>query len=362
MIALILKWLSQLLMLAVGIPNVVRAHSVLRGSTRRNPLTAVGWVNIAALLIGFSFFVATDIKERSENLKKDAAQQKTIAELQEVNQQLTKIGLDRDLSGIEISFKPTVEHWSRIAKMYSKIESPVPGIPYSAATMKAESSEGHWKIDFDPVSRPEATIRFPQVLPNQPNAKAFEDVIHEASIALWIKWGADLETELEPLRYQYPSAISISQDRIALTLRPPETRVNLNYLRANPTMILRGRNDASSLRFRSLDLAVTLDQTIDMQWRKEDIVPENDVDTYIRRIKPYVSGPHRLQITFRASLNTVAPSASLSILNRDNLSSSLEAAIIGPDLRGEPTLGLYHLNNITLKSVERTFTAFGIVQ
>jgi hypothetical protein len=300
MIVLILKWLSQILLLLGGVMSLVRAPYLPKDDAtgKRSP-TFVGRLTVAALLTGFTLFVVTDINERRENSKKDAAQQKTIAELQQVNQHLIKMSLDRDLSGIEISFKPSAEQWSRIAKIYNKIESPVPGIPYSAAAMKAERNGDHWKIDFDPVSRPEGTIRFPQVLPDQSNAKQFEDVIHEGSIALWIKWGTDLETELEPLRNQYASAISISQDTIAFILRPPELRLNLNYLKANPTLILRSRNETSSLRFRSLDLGIALDQTIDLKWRKEESPTGSDGSIYIQRTKPYVSGPHRLQITFR---------------------------------------------------------------
>jgi hypothetical protein len=303
MIVLILKSLSQLLVLAVGVTSVIQAHLVRKSSAAKKTMTRVGWLTLAMLISGFVVFIATDLNERRENSKKDAGQQKTIAELQRVNQSLFSMRADRDLSGMEISFKPSTEQWSRIAELYRKIESPAGReFPYSAATMRAERSGDRWKIDFGPVSREQGTIRFPQVLPNQENTRAFENIIHEASIALWIKWGAGSETEIEPWRHEYASAIVISRDIVSLTLLPPIIKLNLNSLNANPTITLRSRNEGNSLprslRFRSLDSVIALDQTIDLDWKEEEH-NSDDGDTYIKRTKPYISGPYRLQITFR---------------------------------------------------------------
>lgn len=289
---------EQLKLLARVKRGELNLKEAAKGSSGKGWLKPVGWLTLGMLFIGFFGFIAT-------NYDQGATQQKTIAELQRVNQSLFSMRVDRDLSGIEISFKPSTQQWSRIAELYSKIKSPAgEEFPYSAATMKAERSGDRWKIDFGPVERKEGTIRFPQVLSDQENTKAFEDVIHEASIALWIKWGAGSETEIEPWRHEYASAIMVSQDIIALTLVPPLIKLNLNSLNGNPTLILRSRDERSSLprslRFRSLDSVIALDQTIDLDWKKEER-HSDDGDTYIKRTKPYISGPHRLQITFRGA-------------------------------------------------------------
>jgi hypothetical protein len=295
MIWLILKYGAQILIFVVGAISVIQAHPLPKG-VKGKWITSVGWLTLLVLLLTFVGFIALDYDQ-------NASQQKTIAELDRVNRSLFSMRVDRDLTGIEISFKPSTDQWSRIEKLYSKIESPGGAeFPYSASSMKAERIGDHWKIDFGPIKRAEGTIRPSPVLSNQKEGKAFEELIHTASIALWIKWGAGNETEIEPLRYEYASAIAVSHDTIALTLHPPLIKLNLNSLIANPTILLRSRNKTVSLpesfRFRSLDSVIVLDQTVDLDWKEEEGNPD-DGDLYIKRTKPYISGPHRLQISFR---------------------------------------------------------------
>jgi hypothetical protein len=208
-------------------------------------------------------------------------------------EQLNKLSLDRDLSEVEISFKPSAEQWSKIAEAYQKIKSPVPDMPYIDAPLVAERIGDHWKIDFEPVKRPTGTILFAPVFTNQSEYKGFEDVIREASIGLLITWGDVVETDLESWRGDYPSAIKVSQDSIVLILRPPLLRLSLSVLYDNPAIILRGRNPPNILRFRSLDPGVMFDQTISLDWKRSPGL------SYKENAKPYVSGPHPLRITFK---------------------------------------------------------------
>ena len=293
----VLKWLSQILIVAGGTLSLLWDPSIKTASGKKS-LTHVGRLTIVALVIGFLLFVVSDFNERGENAQKLAMQQTTIAELKQVIQQLTKLSLDRELSEIEISFQPSPEQSSRIAAAYRKIISPSPPIPYSAATLRAERIGDHWKIDFDPVSRREAVIRFAPVSSNQAKGKRFEEVLRQASLPLWIKWGSGAETELEPIRNQFPSAIIVSENTVTYVLRPPVIALNLNYLSADPTFTLRSAGDIKSLRFRSTDPGVTFDQTFELNW-KEDPGSDTDEDIYIKRTKPFLSGPHRLQISFK---------------------------------------------------------------
>src|SRR5229473_5264811 len=128
----ILKVVSQILVLIVGVASAIQAHRFPTGHAGKKRLNRIGWLTLAMLLVGFGVFLATE-----------AAQQDTIVELQRVNKNLLNMRADHDLSGIEISFKPSTEQWSRIANLYSRIRSPakLPAgeeFPYSAATMKAE--------------------------------------------------------------------------------------------------------------------------------------------------------------------------------------------------------------------------------
>lgn len=214
-----------------------------------------------------------------------------------VIQQLNKLSLDRDLSEIELSFKPSPEQSSRIAEALRKINNPA-GVTYNGATMRAERIGDHWKIYFDPVSRPEGVFRFAPVSSDQAEGNGFEEVLRQASSALWIKWGAGTETEIEPKRNQFPSAIVVSENTITYVLRAPLITLNLNYLSADPTFTIRGEGDIKTLRFRSRDPRAIFDQRVDVIW-KEDRGSDEDGYTYIKATKPFLSGPHRLQITFK---------------------------------------------------------------
>jgi hypothetical protein len=208
--------------------------------------------------------------------------------------QMNRLSLDRNLSGVEISFTPSVKQWSKITKAYQKIKSPVPDMPYIDAPMIAEKDGAHWRIDFGPVKRPEGDRLFAPVSTNQSEYKGFEDVIHEATIALWIKWSNIVEIDIEPWRKVYPSGIRVARDSIVLILRPPELRLNLNYLYENRSIIVRVRDPQFSLRIRSTDLSVMFDQTISSDSKRSDglSVPE--------KAKPYASGPHNLKVTFKS--------------------------------------------------------------
>jgi hypothetical protein len=297
----LLKWLSQVIILVVGAMGVRRAHSSLHSGGKRK-LTRHGKLALSSIFLAFLLFATTDLNERQGNSQRNSIQQNTITELQKVNDRLVKMSRNRDFAGVEISYTPSAEEWARIEAAFNKIQSPVPGIPYSAATMKAErtadKSGDNWKIDFDFVSRPEGVIRFPPVATTDPRAKAFSDVIREASLPIWIKWGSNVVTELEPRREQYASAISISQKKIAFTLRSPELKLNLNDVNPDLTILVRANSKPSVLRFLSLDDDVSLDQNLDMKWVEDNVATGGD-DDYIRRTKPYVSGPHKLQITLK---------------------------------------------------------------
>jgi hypothetical protein len=294
----IIKLLSQLLILAVGAISVWQAHFTTKPGEQKRRLSPIGMISLAMLLCGLLVFFFTERNERNENAEKSAAQENTILELRRLNQQLTQFSLNRELRELEISFNPSPEQSSRIAEAYRRTKSPVPGVPFRNATMKAERIDDHWRIDFDPVSGPDGVIRFAPVSSDNEEGKPFEDVLRQASSALWIKWGAGVATELEPQRSQFPSAIIVSENTITFVLRPPVLALNLNYLNADSTFTLRGEGNIKAMRFRSQDPQVTFDQMIELNW-KEDSGADNDEDVYIKRTKPFISGPHRLQITLK---------------------------------------------------------------
>ena len=208
-------------------------------------------------------------------------------------QQLNLLSLDRAFSGIEISYKPTTDEWSRVARIYQKIPPPDEEASYHESPIVADRVGVYWKVDFEPVSVEGGTKWFAPVSTEEPNNKGFEQIIREGTMPLMITWGTGLETKLEPWRSDYPSGISLSPKLFAIRLRPPLLEINLASLQANSTIMLRSRTRPSDLTFHSLDPGVILNQTVHLKWREE--VSHRFRDSLF----PYVSGPHRLDLTFR---------------------------------------------------------------
>jgi hypothetical protein len=276
---LILKWLSQILIVATGIAGILRAHAAATKDTKR-PFTTLEKLSIAAMIVGFFFFAFTDIRQQNERAA------------------LIKENRNRDIAGIEISFTPTSEEWSQIVAAFDKTPRFVAEIPNSAAAIKAERTMDNWKIEFDEVKRIEGSAKFPRVLGSDPKGKPFAEVIDAASPALWIKWGTNVQTEIDPRAHLYPSAIYISESKIAVTLRSPELKLKLNQLNEDFVILIRSSTRPATLRFVSLDERVTLNQTIKMEWREDNGIPQ--VADIVTRTKPYVSGPHKLQATLKS--------------------------------------------------------------
>lgn len=274
------KYLSQILLATAGVMSLWWDSHKTTLTGKKRP-TLVGWIIIAALASGLILFFVTDRKEREENKKKEASQREQITILKDMY-------FARTISEVEISFKPTDEHWSRIVEAYKNTN---PKVAYADAWMTAERDGKQWKISFDPISRPEGDTQFQPVDTSEPNGRGFDGVIREATIALLIQWGGDVVTELRPATSDgYPPVLAVSQDRISYTLRP---KVSLGSLRDNQNIIFRGNSYPASLRIHSLDQGVMFEQTFDLSWTKKD-------DTsFEARLFPYISGPHRLNIKFK---------------------------------------------------------------
>lgn len=206
--------------------------------------------------------------------------------------EINKVRLDRNLLGVEISFKPPANQWADIEQSYQKIKSPVTSspsgsFPYSSSTMIANRADGYWNIDFKPIEdQPAGTVRFGPTATNVPAGKAFEEVILKALTELLIKWGNGLETEVST-RGSYPSSITVSQHLITFTFRNPEIR--LLDLHANPTIEIRGKSEPRYVIIHSLDPDAAFNETL-------EVSKEESNRSHRERVMRYTSGPYRLNI------------------------------------------------------------------
>lgn len=213
--------------------------------------------------------------------------------------QLNRIGMDRMLAGLEISYKPTPQEWKRIVDLYRTLV-PTNGEPsYYDSPIIATRAGAYWRIDFAEVSSEAGRKWFPPVFTDDVRHRAFEQVIQRASLPLWITWGTGTQTFLEPMRGDYPSEIRLSPEIFSFTLRPPLLELNLDSLHANSVITIRSRRRWSELTFHSLDPAVKLDQTLHLEWNKASTPQDMNSIAIKERLHPLTSGPHRLKIEFK---------------------------------------------------------------
>ena len=214
--------------------------------------------------------------------------------------QLSRIGLDRMLTGIEVSYKPTAQEWKAIVDLYRKIVPTNGESSYYDSPIIATRAGAYWRIDFEEISLKEGRKWFSPVFTDDSRNRGFEEIIQRASLPLWIKWGTGAQTFLEPMRGDFPSGIRLSPDMFSFTLRPPLLELNLDSLHANSLITLRSRKRLPELTFHSLDPAVKLEQTLQLGWtRSTPNTPQGINSISIKeRLHPYVSGPHRLKLSF----------------------------------------------------------------
>lgn len=279
----LLKYLSQIFLVAGGVMSLWWDSHKITPEGKKRP-TLLGWFTIAALVTGLILFVVTDLNERKESKKKEAAQLEQVTYLKEIY-------FNRIISEVEISFKPTPEHRLRIVEAYNNTKRLYTTIPYADVPMIAERAGDYWKVRFESIVRPEAQYQFEAVDTSKPTGRGFESVIRQATINLRIQWGDSVTTVIRPIGGDgYPPVVAVSQDRIAYTLRPP---LNLSVLREKPTIMMRGENYPNSIRIRSLDPTVVFDETFDLNWTQQD---DKSIEA---RMMPYISGPHHLKIKFK---------------------------------------------------------------
>jgi hypothetical protein len=254
---------------------------------------------IIVVFLFASFFISLYMTHRGSQEAKEK-EDKLAAQLAEVRKQndilfkgMDALSKDRNLNGIEVSFKPSSEQWSKIAKACDAIPDPNPGFPYKDSTIIAERVGEYWRLDFLEIRQETGTIRPKPNSTNQPGGKPFEEVIQNVLVELLITWRGEVETEVSP-RGNYPSLVKVSKDEIAYTFRPPLLSLNLSKLKADPKVAFRGGSEErpSQIRVRSLDDSVTFDQTMNLHWE------EKYGDRHVERMMPYAAGPYPLQIKF----------------------------------------------------------------
>jgi hypothetical protein len=202
-------------------------------------------------------------------------------------EEMTRLGLDRYMSGLEISYKPSSNQWSNIAKSYRTLKPSPRESSYYDAPIIAERMTDGWSVIFGWTKIIEGNKdmgwkMFPPVFVSDKDEKGFATLIKEACIPLLIKWSDGSVTDIEPWTKKYPTVITISREGIAFILRPPILNLYLWALRQDRNITVRTRGDyPPEIKFKSLDGNVKWDQTVTLQWKKDDSNDPSD------RVKPF---------------------------------------------------------------------------
>ena len=202
-------------------------------------------------------------------------------------EEMTRLSLDRYMSGLEISYKPATAQWNAITRIYRTLKPSQKETSYYDAPIIAERVTDGWSVIFGWAKIIEGNKdmgwkMFPPAFASDKEEKGFASLIKEACIPLLIKWSDGTVTDIEPWTNRYPTVITISHDAITFTLRPPVLNLYLGALRQNAQINLRTRASyLSELRFKSLDVNVKCDQTIQLHWKKDDSNEPSD------RVKPF---------------------------------------------------------------------------
>lgn len=211
---------------------------------------------------------------------------------------ITRLSLDRYLSGLEISYRPSSTQWNTIDRIYRGLKPNTGESSYYDAPIIAERTADGWSIIFGWANIIEdnkfrGMKMFLPVFASDKDDKGFASIVREACIPLLIRWSDGSETDIEPWTKRYPSIVSISRDRIAFILRPPLLNLYLGAFRDNPSLTLRTRMDyPRELKFRSLDGNVKFDEIVQLHWKRDDSTEPAD------RVKPFTDSV-RLHPRFR---------------------------------------------------------------
>jgi hypothetical protein len=326
---LVLKWLSQVLIVTSGIYGMFSDLYKQQGPGRKRQLTRAGWINLMTLLTGFTLYAVTDFQDRQGQKRDDEYKAHTIKTQQQlIDSQTEELSYLRHLileqeiiSGWELS-------WDAPASVIKSVQSQAQSLRggnddylrgcLSFAGINARSgSYGHWTIS--------CVLGLPQGIRNfsfdlAPSDKAWPvfdsvlDTLLSARFAVSQSGGQDL---VVLSRLERPDEVSYTGAKVVVTVR--NSRVRLSQFEQPVKAILRIETDViadapRSVRIRSVDPNLQLDQTFRTNWEKRRVgtkshtglppMDEEEAAQFSKGEPVYAlfSGPHELKGSFNKLL------------------------------------------------------------
>jgi hypothetical protein len=333
---LVLKWLSQVLIVTSGIYGMFSDLFKRDERTNTRRLTRAGWVNLATLFTGFLLFGVTDYKERLEQ-KVQEAQSKAQADGQQTiikNQegQIKSQGeelrylhhlilVQESVDGWEISWVPPSKLISaarnKSAAMIFRDDAYLRTCLNISEINARKSSNEHWVITCT-LSRPQGVLENLSfdLSPTQPEWGVFESILDTLLSSRFSISQSGGEDFVVLTRLERPDHISYSSRKVVVTVHG--SHVKLSRLEQAVQVILRLDAEAlsetpESVRIRSLDPNLKLDETLRTKWNKRQVGTRPNYAGALsgdpvtqEPVFAFFSGPHEITGSFNKMLFSFA--------------------------------------------------------
>jgi hypothetical protein len=328
---LILRWLSQVLIVTSGIYGMFSDLYKEDEHTKNRTLTRAGRVNLATLLIGFLLFGVTEYQERQnqhiqevrfetqskgQNSIIDTQKQQIKSQDDELRYLHHLILVQESVDGWEISWEPPPkvirDARNKAQSLTSRDDAYLRScLSYSDINARKSSNE-HWVIACA-LGRPQGVLNLSfDVSPTQPGWGVFEstlDTLLSSRFSISQSGGEDF---VLLTRLARPEQISYGGRKVLITVRSP--RVKLSRLEQPVRVVLRLDAETlsdtpASIRIRSLDPNLRLDETIRTKWSKRQVgtkphypIDPGDEPVTEEAVFAFFSGPHEIKGSFNQLL------------------------------------------------------------
>ena len=337
---LILKCLSQVLIVASGIYGMFSDLYKQDEHTKHRSLTRAGWVNLATILAGFVLFGVTEYKDKQDQLEQQVQSKKQTDALNSLNSDQKKqlenqnteiIKQDHELGYLHhlILVQESVEGWemsweppSRIISEARKQAAQLTGKDdaYLRTCLQVsdiearKSSNEHWVITCAALARGGRVLQNVtfDLSPTQAEWAVFESTLDALLTARFSISQLEGEDFVLLTRLSRPDEISYTANRVVVILR--NSRVKLSRLEQPVQAVFRLDTETLSdapntIRVRSLDPNLKMDQSIRMKWSKRQVgtkpymgIDPADEGVTQEPVFALFSGPHEIKGSFNKLL------------------------------------------------------------
>ena len=323
------KWLSQAMIVCSGVYGMFSDLYKKNPSTNNRSLTRAGWTNLCTLLVGFLLFGVTEYHDHGERLRQEQEQKAATNRADDENRMLQSnlaylrrlVLLQESVSEWQVSWTPSPASLANA----EAVEIPATDIYFKTCLLNGENRANpteaqHWIVRCR-LARPQGYVSPVYDLPPEdPRWKAFERVL---DAYLSPHFSVSLENGTEILTSDHasrPGQILLSRWNVAISGFQTKlgsfdhAHLLIQWDANSPSPDLNARSLPQSLRVRSFDMNLKMDETVMLHWTRKQTgsFVYEDPDTGESQKRPLfttLSGPHVIKATFAADVFPESPPA-----------------------------------------------------